>query len=144
MARYLIHVVGDVHQPLHAVSLFDDNKFKEGDEGGNLFKIIFSKNIKNLHKLYDDILDRVNNKISRPMGIEDSDYIEKTAKEIMEEFKKEDLDELKNLNFEDWLLESQSICQNFVYKSKTLTYLFQMLYMTQGHLNTFLKLLTKF
>lgn len=116
MMRYLIHVVGDVHQPLHAASLFDDDKFINGDRGGNLFKIQFSKEIDNLHKLYDDILGRVNNQIRRPLEIEDHDYIQNIALEIMEDYQKEDLAEVENLVFEDWLLESQSICQNFVYR----------------------------
>jgi hypothetical protein len=119
MARYLIHVVGDVHQPLHAASLFDDDKFKNGDRGGNLFEIKFNNHIDNLHKLYDSVIDRVNNNIKRPLKIEDHDYIEKTANEIMDDFTKEDLADLvNNLEFGDWLEESQSICQNFVYKSK--------------------------
>jgi hypothetical protein len=119
MVRYLIHVVGDVHQPLHAASLFDNDKFRDGDRGGNLFKIQFNSEIDNLHKLYDDILDRVNNKLRRPLEIEDHDYLEKTATDIMEDFPKEVLDEdSKNLEFSDWLEESQSICQNYVYKSK--------------------------
>jgi hypothetical protein len=119
MARYLIHVVGDVHQPLHAASYFDDDKFRDGDQGGNLFKIIYDDNIDNLHKLYDSVVDRVNNKIGRPLEIEDNDYIEKTANDIMEEFSKEDLvDMISNMEFGDWLEESQAICQDFVYKSK--------------------------
>ena len=33
-ARYLIHVVGDIHQPLHAIALFNKT-LKYGDAGGN-------------------------------------------------------------------------------------------------------------
>ena len=116
MMRYLIHVVGDVHQPLHAGALFDDDKFIDGDKGGNLYKIQYTKEIKNLHKLYDNVVGRVKNNIRRPLGIEDHDYIEKTALEIMEENSKEELEEFKNLDFKDWLLESHDICENFVYR----------------------------
>lgn len=37
-ARYLIHMVGDIHQPLHSVSLYNKT-FLHGDAGGNLLKI---------------------------------------------------------------------------------------------------------
>ena len=38
MARYLLHLVGDIHQPLHSISMFNAT-FKTGDLGGNLIKI---------------------------------------------------------------------------------------------------------
>lgn len=37
-SRYLIHVVGDIHQPLHSVSLYNQT-FPSGDRGGNSLKI---------------------------------------------------------------------------------------------------------
>jgi len=36
---WLIHMVGDVHQPLHATSRFDEQD-PQGDQGGNLVKLI--------------------------------------------------------------------------------------------------------
>lgn len=38
-ARYLVHVVGDMHQPLHSVALFNET-YPNGDIGGNRLKII--------------------------------------------------------------------------------------------------------
>lgn len=32
--RFLIHMVGDIHQPLHAATLYS-NEFPRGDLGGN-------------------------------------------------------------------------------------------------------------
>jgi hypothetical protein len=32
---WLIHLAGDSHQPLHAASLYTENRFPRGDEGGN-------------------------------------------------------------------------------------------------------------
>lgn len=35
MARYLLHVVGDIHQPLHSVQMFNSSKtLVNGDLGG--------------------------------------------------------------------------------------------------------------
>jgi hypothetical protein len=38
-ARYLVHIVGDIHQPLHSVSLYNTT-FPSGDRGGNSLKIV--------------------------------------------------------------------------------------------------------
>ena len=39
MLRFLIHCTGDIHQPLHTVSLYSyslyGGKLKDGDMGGN-------------------------------------------------------------------------------------------------------------
>lgn len=49
---FLMHFVGDIHQPLHTVSLYS-HRFPHGDKGGNLFKI-HSPVASNLHALWDD------------------------------------------------------------------------------------------
>ena len=33
-ARYVVHLVGDIHQPLHSVALFNET-YPNGDIGGN-------------------------------------------------------------------------------------------------------------
>jgi len=33
MARYLLHLVGDIHQPLHSVTMYNST-LKKGDAGG--------------------------------------------------------------------------------------------------------------
>lgn len=54
--RYLIHFVGDVHQPLHATAL-ESEQFPTGDRGGNDYRILaprgFPSNVTNLHRLWD-------------------------------------------------------------------------------------------
>jgi hypothetical protein len=47
---WLIHLFGDVHQPLHCIDHISELHDK-GDKGGNLFKIKGAK--KNLHSLWD-------------------------------------------------------------------------------------------
>jgi len=61
MLRFLIHLVGDLHQPLHSATLFaNDTRFgsildKSGDRGGNNFRLKthWGKDIPNLHTLWD-------------------------------------------------------------------------------------------
>lgn len=55
---WIFHLVGDSHQPLHAVSLFT-TQFPGGDRGGNLIFIRpnpASPNTQNLHAYWDGIL----------------------------------------------------------------------------------------
>lgn len=52
---YLIHLVGDLHQPLHCAALFNDT-FPNGDKGGNEFYVKpGGKGIK-LHSFWDGLL----------------------------------------------------------------------------------------
>lgn len=52
--RFLIHLIGDIHQPLHTATLFS-NLFPKGDMGGNLFKITYpsKKSLNELHAFWD-------------------------------------------------------------------------------------------
>ncbi len=49
--RMLLHLVGDIHQPLHCVSRYSLD-LPRGDRGGNLFLLADEKN-PNLHRLWD-------------------------------------------------------------------------------------------
>ena len=55
---WIFHLLGDSHQPLHAVSLFTA-EFPKGDQGGNLFFIRADPSkpdTRNLHSYWDGIL----------------------------------------------------------------------------------------
>ncbi len=49
--NFLVHFVGDIHQPLHCINLFS-KKFPKGDKGGNLFTIK-TRYADNLHYYWD-------------------------------------------------------------------------------------------
>ncbi|WED44395.1 S1/P1 nuclease [Legionella cardiaca] len=50
--RILLHVVGDIHQPLHAANQFSV-KNPQGDQGGNLFYLKANPVANNLHAYWD-------------------------------------------------------------------------------------------
>ncbi len=50
--RILLHVIGDIHQPMHAVNLFS-RSFPNGDKGGNFFKLGVNRIAPNLHQYWD-------------------------------------------------------------------------------------------
>jgi len=50
---WLLHLVGDAHQPLHAVALFTDARFVAGDRGGNE---VLLRGRASLHRVWDGLL----------------------------------------------------------------------------------------
>jgi hypothetical protein len=48
----ILHLIGDIHQPLHTTTLVS-NYFPNGDEGGNKIPTVQGHN---LHSLWDDLL----------------------------------------------------------------------------------------
>lgn len=61
--RLLIHIIGDIHQPLHTAALFS-SKFPKGDMGGNLFEIIYpAKKYGELHAYWDDTAHKYSSSI---------------------------------------------------------------------------------
>ncbi len=72
-ARYLVHVVGDMHQPLHSVALFNQT-FPSGDRGGNSIKIkLINQTSQNLHAFWDAGAFVVQNdtwSLTRPLNLQ--------------------------------------------------------------------------
>lgn len=72
-ARYLVHVVGDMHQPLHSVALFNKT-FPSGDRGGNSIKIkLLNGTSQNLHAFWDAGAFMVQNDtwfLNRPLSLQ--------------------------------------------------------------------------
>lgn len=52
---WLLHLVGDVHQPLHCTSRFTQSQ-STGDAGGNLVKVRDGQNSSKLHSFWDGLL----------------------------------------------------------------------------------------
>ena len=50
---WLLHLVGDAHQPLHGVALFTDRRFSTGDRGGN---DVVLRGRGSLHRVWDGLL----------------------------------------------------------------------------------------
>jgi len=102
---YLIHLVGDIHQPLHCASLFNDS-YPGGDKGGNDFYVKpGSRGIK-LHSIWDGLLG-TSGKPHKHL-----DY----AIQIESDHPKSSLKELKKANTpKEWSLESRFVAIEKVY-----------------------------
>ncbi len=50
---WILHLVGDLHQPLHTVALFSGAYFPKGDRGGNSIEVTWGGDSRNLHSVWD-------------------------------------------------------------------------------------------
>lgn len=111
--RFLIHTVGDVHQPLHAVSLFSA-QFPEGDRGGNEFKLKQDnrKDPANLHALWDSaVLALPDTRVSQ---ITDLTQVVESAHKLVSTITI-DKDKVADANPADWARESMEVAKSAVY-----------------------------
>lgn len=53
---WLLHTVGDLHQPLHSTALFTSRRFRRGDAGGNGIMVVGAED---LHAVWDDLIPDV-------------------------------------------------------------------------------------
>jgi S1/P1 Nuclease len=105
------HLVGDIHQPLHATSMFS-KEYPHGDQGGNQVMIRTSPSITMpLHTFWDDV-----------EGLSlDPNVIRKTADRIEAEHPAAQLkDRVADLSVVDWAKESAALAKSVAYLNGTL------------------------
>lgn len=109
---FVIHITGDLHQPLHTVSRIS-KKSPNGDQGGNLFFLTRNpaNRLENLHHLWDTGLG-VFVQLSSPKDIQ------KMAKKIMKSWPKKYFgNEAKNTDPQKWIQEGYKTARTFVYNT---------------------------
>jgi len=118
MTRFIIHFVGDIHQPLHAVNYFS-SQFASGDQGGNLWKIADPQyHMPNLHQLWDSGIGLWANDPARPLDATSWEWLSKTADALMAENPASDpviAALLKDTNTMSWANASWELAETFVY-----------------------------
>lgn len=97
---WLLHLVGDVHQPLHCVTRIDKNS-REGDRGGN--KVELYGYPENLHSFWDGIAGADN------AGPDEIIFYTKEQRE-------KGPSDSKDLSTDNWIQESFRLAKESVYK----------------------------
>lgn len=106
---FLIHLVGDAHQPLHCAELYSAN-FPHGDRGGNLFKIR-NRQYHNLHAYWD-----AGGGYLTWYRAKNSFTLEKMARTLEEKYPKAYFGEkINKLNPQTWINESYLLAKNKAY-----------------------------
>lgn len=115
--RYLIHFIGDVHQPLHCVSRETD-EMPNGDAGGNRFKIQAVAGVPmyhpELHALWDFACG-LYGEVPRPLTPEGKAAVDAVAGQCMKDFPEKTITAAHDLNPEHWMSESIGYAKSFVY-----------------------------
>ncbi|MBC8065205.1 MAG: hypothetical protein H7Y17_10270 [Chlorobia bacterium] len=121
--RFLLHFVGDIHQPLHAVAR-DSDEHPEGDRGGNEFKVLPTDRHKdlqrpptNLHSLWD-MGGNLFRPSVRPLDDNGKASIIRIANAIKGRHPLMSLSNVNNLDPEGWAQESLAIAKESVYALK--------------------------
>lgn len=115
---WFLHVVGDIHQPLHTSAHVTETEPK-GDQGGNLF-LLTPKDTprdkqENLHRFWDSIINR-----SIPIKNDacDAAYLEPIGRSIMKKYPYASLQGGLELGkYEDWIKASFNMAPTEVYSA---------------------------
>ncbi len=108
---WIEHLIGDIHQPLHAVSLYSRD-FPEGDRGGNSMIVRMagadgnSMRTSNLHSLWDGLIG----------GYIEIGEVEKIATQLEKDHPRKEFEkELAVKDVDQWALESLDEAKHVVY-----------------------------
>lgn len=118
--RYILHFVGDLHQPLHAVAR-DSDENPKGDRGGNAFKIqppaamaSTPRPPTNLHALWDSGVGLFPF-IDRPLNSADRSRVEIQAQSLRASLPPESMPTVNDLNPMNWAKEGLEAAKRTVY-----------------------------
>ncbi len=116
---FLVHLVGDVHQPLHTATRYSPSN-PNGDAGGNGFKIKLTSEprISNLHSFWDSAgVQYGYSGPKRPLDAAGKALILSLAEAAMKENPAESMPEWKDLDPHMWVVESNTLAREVVYKN---------------------------
>jgi hypothetical protein len=115
--RLLIHYVADVHQPLHVMTRVN-NEYPSGDHSGQDFKIPVSDNARTLHEAFDAAMYKNRDKdLEGPFSRGEWKNLLFESSAIQTIYPEESLGKgPMNLNFDDWLKETEEKVKSSVYK----------------------------
>jgi hypothetical protein len=114
---FLYHLVGDVHQPLHATTRYTA-ALPDGDAGGNGFRIKMPEgaNIANLHAFWDAAAGAFGYESPRrPLSEADRARLRTLADELMRENPETSLPGVSDLEPLNWVEESNALARRQVY-----------------------------
>ena len=111
---WVLHLVGDIHQPLHTSARVTSlPRERQGDQGGNLFKLGPSEDSLGLHSYWDGIVGR---SVRQRRNENNAAYLARVARSIMQKHpRSEVLGRLRPGDFEAWAREGFETTKSSVY-----------------------------
>ena len=109
---FLTHIVGDLHQPLHTVTLFSAAHPK-GDKGGNSYHVLYKNRTTKAHSLWDSGVGAFEGKHSRA-----TDHAKELALSLMQLYPASSFGERVNdLDSASWAREGLENAKKYVYST---------------------------
>jgi hypothetical protein len=118
MLGFLYHLVGDVHQPLHATTRYTAER-PDGDAGGNGFRIQppTGTTLSNLHSFWDAAAGEFGTESPRrPLDEATRTRLRQQAEALMKEYPAKTLAGASDLHPHVWVAESNTLARQFVYQ----------------------------
>ncbi len=110
--RYLLHLVGDLHQPLHAASRCTDEQ-PGGDRGGNDFPVVGAAN---LHSYWDGGVGLLKTTIARPLTADGMAKIAAIKAQVVAAYpESQAASAVAEKDFMKWAQESQELAKSTAY-----------------------------
>lgn len=117
---FLVHFVGDIHQPLHSTTMYSLEQ-PDGNRGGNDFRL--RGKWRNLHMLWDDGCGwtsdynniRPYGKPKKPLPTPAIERLQTLAREVMAEHPPETLPGLEEQDPKAWAQESHRLAVKYAY-----------------------------
>ncbi len=116
---WIIHLVGDIHQPLHTSGRVTSRlPEREGDQGGNLFKLGPLNDSPSLHSFWDGIVDRAERRRPEEMN-NNLAYLNRIIGMITHDHPRTPamVNRLRSGDFEAWSLEGFETTKRVIYPS---------------------------
>ncbi|MCB1180462.1 MAG: S1/P1 nuclease [Chlamydiia bacterium] len=114
MLRFLIHLIGDIHQPFTCISLYN-REFPEGDRSGKDFIIEWGHQKNSLHSYWDAICGLGVNHVERPLSGQGLKQIDEIAKAVIFYFPEEQFQMDQKINFSSWQQEAYEVGEKIAY-----------------------------
>ncbi len=112
--RALVHLVGDIHQPFHCVTLYS-SQFPKGDGGGNLYKIKYNGKTTNLHSFWDSCGGLFTSTYTYPLSNTSIAKLNNISNVLLSVYHNISYNQTMEVN--EWSKESYLLARNFGYNT---------------------------
>ena len=115
LVAYLFHLVGDIHQPLHASTRVTATN-RDGDAGGNEFKLAGMPEVDNLHYYWDSAAGSFHFwSPTRPLDARERRRLDAYVKQIVAASPAESMPEARELDPQRWAEEGNELARTVAY-----------------------------
>ena len=116
---WVMHLVGDLHQPLHASGLYSAGRFNDldGDRGGNEIAVAGVEGARNLHAVWDDLMGVG---FHLPSLVKEAGEVSAEAQRTEEEKGRKDEGAKGGEEYRAWMEESYAIAREAGYAEEVL------------------------